>query len=1048
MKSLSKTAASTARRSLAIFTLACALSSSAPAQIGHIPAFSEVAPPRTEPDRKDEPGEAQAYFLEKRAIDGKRDLPFDRYVRARDFISRMPHVDIATGRASSFKKAGSRQLSLGAWKELGPTNIAGRARALVFDPRDPQVIYIGAAAGGVFKSVDAAASWRAIGDMLPNMAVNALAIDPKNPDTLYAGTGEGYNNIDAVRGNGIFKSTDAGQTWSALDSTRDNSAFFFVNKIVISPHDSQRLYAATGQGIFRSLDGGASWQRVLERMSPFDGCADLVARPGATGDYLYAACGRFFASAVFRHKNAEGDAPWEEVLAEPNMGRSVIAIAPSQPDTVYVLSASLEFGRFNQGFLALFRSQAAGDKDSFEKRVTNQSDVRMNTMLLSNQSGFFADLCSGGAQRIASQGWYDIALAVDPVNPDVLWAGGIDLFRSDDAGANWGLASDWFVDPEFRTYVHADQHLIVFHPRYDGVSNKTVYFVNDGGLNATEDSSSAVLTNDKFCDDFSSFTHRTLTSGMGTAQFYQGLPYPGGAAWLGGKQDNGTSRGTAAGGPGKWREIQGGDGGYVAIAPDDPNRIYAETTRLSLRRATNGVTFTSAINGITETSTNFSFIAPFRMDPNDSRKLYIGGRTLWRTTNGATNWSAMSQAIPIGNISAMAAAPGNPERVAFGTSTGRLYLTNSATAENVVDTWTQTFIRLNGNVSWLEFDPTNTDILYATVSTFNNASGEGHVFRSTDGGANWARRDSGLPDIPAHSVAIDPARPEHIYVGTDLGIFFSPDSGATWAKEDSTFANTVIESISIVRENGASTLTAFTHGRGVWQVHLGGESPACEFKLSASDAVPAFGGLQRLNLEAGPDCVWSAVPDSNWARSLRASGKGSGEIPIQVAINASPNAREARLSLADKDIVVRQQGATPVSGNATSTEAFTLPQSPFVGLTNSRHVPAEAPDSSPVHSCTESRDSRHTWFKFVPGFSGRIYLSAVTFSAAGLRLGSVVALYEGEASAASERACGRSATQPEIQPLVEAGKTYFIQAAGLGANNPGGDQVFLLGRLE
>ncbi len=1021
-------------------------------QLPHAQPEAGASGERDQEVPKDQPGEAMELYLSKRAVDGRAQVPFDRYLGAQDQIARMRHIDIAQGRLSAAKKSPlERQLSLGQWREVGPTNIGGRARALVFDPRDPNVMYLGAASGGVFKSTDSAQSWTPIGDMLPNMAVNALAIDPKNPDTLYAGTGEGYNNVDAVRGNGIFRSTDAGKTWTALPATRDNSGFFFVNKLIVSHLDSNRLYAATGQGVFRSLNAGETWERVLNRTGAFDGCSDLVLRTDGQQDFLFASCGRFLSPAtIFRNTAAESDALWEPVLTDPGMARSVIAIAPSQPSTVYVLSASFETGPFQYGLFAVYRSTNNGEKESFEKRVTNQDPVRMNTLLLSNQQGFFSDICGSGRQQISSQGWYNNSLAVDPVNPDRIWAGGVDVMRSDDGGANWGLASDWNVAPTFRTYVHADQHLIVFHPKYDGESNRTVYFLNDGGLNATDNALAGTLSNDDYCDFYSDFTHKTLVNGMATTQFYHGQPYPGGAAWIGGKQDNGTSRGTLAAGPGQWEEILGGDGGYVAIAPDNPNRIYAEVTRLSLRRATDGFSFATAIRGITEASTNFLFITPFRMDPNDSQRLYIGGRTLWRTTDGGDNWTAFSPAIgTTGNISAIAAAPGNPERVAFATTTGRVFVTNSASTATPEEGWANTLVRLNGFLSWLEFDPTNSDILYATVSTFNNAAGEGHVFRSTDGGATWERRDAGLPDIPAHSVAIDPANPSNVYLGTDLGLFASTDSGASWAKEDSGFVNTVVESMSIARENGASTLTAFTHGRGVWQVHLNGETPNCTFSLEELPRVSAVGNLINSRLDTGGDCVWSAVPASPWARAVPAVGKGPGSLPVQVSVNPSVNARETKIYLADKTLSVKQDGATPVLDNSSPTAAFVIATQPFAGSTDTRTVPGPAPEDSPLHTCTESRDSRHTWFKFTPDFSGSLLLSAFTLSPAGTAFrGSVITLYEGDPVAANERACARSTTQVITRVEVEAGKTYFIQASGTGANNLGGLQTFLLARVN
>ena len=1003
--------------------------------------------------KAEEPGAAAEYYLQRRAMDGKLDLPSNRYIEAREQVKRMRHVSLATGRATNSKSTqAERQISLGAWRELGPTNIAGRARALVFHPTTPATMFVGAAAGGVFKSTDAGQNWTPVGDMLPNMAVNALAIDPSSPDILYAGTGEGFGNIDAVRGAGIFKTRDGGLTWKWLEATRNNSGFWFVNKIIVSPVSPNRVYAATNVGVFRSVDGGESWQLALERNSPFDGCQDLVLRPGATSDYLFAACGRRTTqTTIFRNTAAEGDAAWEAVLTNESMARSVIAVAPSNPSIVYVLASSRAEGDFRDGFLAIYRSTANGDKDTWETRASNKDENRMNHGLLSNHVSLYNDVCSGGPSTFSNQGWYDIALAVDPTNPERLFSGGIDLMKSEDGGLNWGVASFWWPTRTNPTYVHADQHLIAFHPQYDGTSNQSVYFLNDGGLFRTDNPAADVgMRPIDTCNTIGTrMRFVSLGKGMTTSQFYHGLPYPGGAVFTGGKQDNGTNRGTTAEGIAGWQQISGGDGGYVAIAPDDPNRIYVETTRLSLRRSTNGLTFTNATRGITEPSANFLFITPFRMDPNNSQRLYIGGRSFWRTNDGADNWERVSQAIPLGNISAMAIAPGNPDRVIFGTNTGRLYRSNTATKDNAESEWPFEFVRTNGYISWLEFDPNNQDIAYATVSTFNNSSGEGHLFRSTDGGATWVRwdgeGDTGLPDLPAHSVAIDPANSDHLYVGTDAGIFASFDGGKTWAKEDAGFVNTVVESMNVVRENGVSTLYAFTHGRGAWAVNLaGGEAVSCRFEVEPIAPSSAIGDLKKVRLNTANGCTWSVLASSTWARVSPVTGKGAADLSVQFAVNTSTLSRTSDFVVGDRSFAVSQSAARAVAGNATVAQAFALPSFPFVGISNSRLFAAPNPEGSPVHSCTDSVDSRSNWFRFVAGFTGRVYLSAATTSPLGGFAGNVIAVYEGE----TETACERSSTQPVIRLAVEEGKTYLVRVSGTGTNNIGGTQVFLATRIE
>jgi photosystem II stability/assembly factor-like uncharacterized protein len=344
-------------------------------------------------------------------------------------------------------------------------------------------------------------------------------MDPGDAKTLYAGTGE---QSTGWPGNGIFKSTDSGISWNQLPATANNSNFSDVSRVVVSPGNSQRVYAATDSGVWRSTDGGTNWTQVLVP----SGCTDLAIRTDVTGkasDYLFAACGVPSQTTIYRNTNANGSGPWDMVLTEANMGRSSVAFAPSNQNTVYVLSSDLT-GPYGRGSLhAVFRSTTGGGTGSWTARVRNNDAVKINTLLLS--------YCDGSG----SQGYYDQTIAVDPVNENRVWVGGIDLYRSDDGGASWG----WIPN----TGIHVDQHTIVFHPQYDGVGNKTMFVGNDGGIFRTADTTAAVRTtpcDSSACPGCVSFAR--LNTSYAATQFYHGQPYPNGTSYFGGTQDNGVVR--------------------------------------------------------------------------------------------------------------------------------------------------------------------------------------------------------------------------------------------------------------------------------------------------------------------------------------------------------------------------------------------------------------------------------------------------------------------------------------------------------------------------
>src|SRR5262245_10788209 len=247
----------------------------------------------------DQPDEASEYALLKRSPDGHTPIPVRRYLDAIEHMNRMPQYSTASRAAlpsvRDMRVASIEPQSLGSWTALGPGNIGGRTRALLIDPNDPNVFYAAGVAGGVWKSTNSGRSWSALGDLLPNIAVSSLAFDPTNTQVIYAGTGEGFFNSDSARGGGIFKTTDGGTSWSLLASTSTGD-FFFVNKIVISTNDHNRVYCATRTGVWRSPDGGQSWTRSLNPLNAASitvnaGCLDLAIRTDQPTDYLFASCG-------------------------------------------------------------------------------------------------------------------------------------------------------------------------------------------------------------------------------------------------------------------------------------------------------------------------------------------------------------------------------------------------------------------------------------------------------------------------------------------------------------------------------------------------------------------------------------------------------------------------------------------------------------------------------------------------------------------------------------------------------------------------------------
>jgi photosystem II stability/assembly factor-like uncharacterized protein len=798
----------------------------------------------------DEPDGAQAFFVLKRLPQDQTALDGSTLINAAEAANSMGLYSTArhTFVTRAVEPEGKRDAlvdghnTAGTWTPLGPGNVGGRTRAILIHPATPTTMWAGGVAGGIWKSTDGGASWAPKADLAVNIAVNSMILDPHSPNHLYAGTGEGYFNIDAVRGAGILQSTDGGETWTQLPSTTTTD-FYYVQKMVMSQGSSQRLYAATRTGVFRSTDAGNSWGKVLD-CSGVNGAMDLAIQTDRPLAIVYAACGTLLANgstqaAVYRALDTASPVTWTAVLNPTNMGRTSLAIAPSNQNIIYARAASNETGNFNQGLLAVYKSTSSGAAGSWTTQVTNTSSTTQNTLLLTNPIEAVLTNCGfGSGNAFLTQGWYDNIIAVDPANPNTLWSGGIDLFRSDDSGQTWGIASYWWATPGVNPeYAHADQHTIVFHPQYNGTSNQTMYVGNDGGIFTTANARASVYyspnpitSSSPICGNINPATDvhwSSLNNGYEVSQFYDGVAYPDNSTFFGGMQDNGTPRGTVVGGRNAWTSLIGGDGGYVAVNPANTSMLFAENTGNSLKRSTNGGTsFSAFTSGISEASGNFLFITPFTQDPNNAANMWTGGARLWLTTQATANpttgniWTQAS--VFLGQrVSAIAVAPGNSNIVYAGGQTGSIWRNTAALSATSTTTWASSRVRTDSNyISWLAVDPNNPNIVYATVSTYNSGSGQGHIFKSTDGAQTWVDIDgtglTGIPDVPALSIVVDPTNSSILYLATDIGVFLSLDGGANWDRENTGFANVITNALAVQ----GNFLYAFTHGRSAWRVAM------------------------------------------------------------------------------------------------------------------------------------------------------------------------------------------------------------------------------------
>lgn len=746
---------------------------------------SALMAPRRSPEpapevRQDKPGEAMAFrSLSLRGDTGE--IPADGLMRAKDQVQAMKN------RLADSAAASSLALTRSGWSWIGPGNVGGRVRALLVHPSAPATMFAGSVSGGIWKTTNAGASWAPIDDFMANLAVTSMVFHPTNPQIMYAATGEGFSNADAIRGAGIFRSLDGGTTWSRLPST-NIPAFYYVLRLAIS-RDGRVLLAGTTAGLHRSTDAGGTWTRIVTAAPAFD----VDFHPT---DSRRAVAGDRNGQAWY---STDGGATWNAALltlpiTEDGSGRVEVAYAKGTPDVVYAVvdhDGGLVFRSIDGGatFVQVVRSDA--------------------TPILQN-----------------GQGWYDLALWVNPRDGNDLLVGGVNLFRSRDGGQAFTQVSSPYGQ------LHADQHIIVEHPAFDNAANRTLFIGNDGGVYRLNDV--AQLTS------ISSADYQELNNNLGVTQFYGASGNATTGVIVGGTQDNGTLVFNPGAGSEGWSAMFGGDGGFSAADPVDPNYFYGEHIYLQLHRSTNGGRTSSFIfSGLPDAGRRANFIAPFILDPNEPRRMLAGGQSLWRTNDiraAAPVWQAIKPGSLSNYISAIAVAPGNANIAWVGHNNGDLYRSTNAAATSPAWTRVDPAAFPNRFLARITIDPFDHNIVYASFGGFTDSN----VQRTDDGGVTW--RDAtgtgatGLPLAPVRDVEVDPTDSNVIWAGTEVGIFTSQDRGATWDATHDGPANVAVDEMFVLGEY----LYAVTHGRGLFRHRLTDDEGAPALTFSpASRAFPS-----------------------------------------------------------------------------------------------------------------------------------------------------------------------------------------------------------------
>ncbi len=624
------------------------------------------------------------------------------------------------------------------WVFSGPDNIGGRITDIESPAGNPSTIYIGASTGGILKTTDMGITWTNLFDDVPVVTVGDIAIDPTNPQVLYCGTGEANSSSYSFLGNGMYKSTDAGETWQNIGLT--HSAY--IGRVIVDHADPQRVYvAACGnlftandeRGIYRSVDGGSNWQRVLYVNDSTSGI-DLVQHP-TNPQILYAAMWERIRGLTYRQsfgngsgiwKSVDGGTTWSEMTnglpTDNSVGRIGLTIAKTNPNILY---AFYDLPNYEVG---VFKTVDGG--------VTW---TRTNDGALSGMNSNF--------------GWYFGQIRVDPANENRVFVMGVDLFRTDNGGGSWNSISTWEL--------HVDHHAMFFDE-----ANHRIVEGNDGGLYTSEDNGN----------------NWTKINNLALTQFYAiDIDRQNPERIYGGTQDNNTIR-TLTGSTSDWEPILGGDGMFTLVDYTDPNTIYAEYQWGNLYRSDDGGW---SMNPIADPmlGDRINWSAPLAMHPVNPATLYFGTYRVWKSTDKGSSWLPVSGDLTAGinqyfyTVTTIAISEVDPSIVVAGSGDGKIHVSTDDG-----QTWQNRSAGIPLRwVTRVATDPFDAQTIYATISGFRWDEPLPHVFRSVNLGQTWTDITGNLPEFPVNDIVLDPGIPHRIIVATDAGVYGSANGGLSWS---------------------------------------------------------------------------------------------------------------------------------------------------------------------------------------------------------------------------------------------------------------------------
>jgi hypothetical protein len=668
---------------------------------------------------------------------------------------------------------------------------SGRINFITIDPNNSSNLWIGAPAGGLWSSTNGGGSWSTNTDFLNVVGCSDLAIDPTNSSIMYLATGDGDGGD--TRSIGVLKSTNGGVTWSPTGLSNNVASYFLIHRLIINPSNTQVLLAATTSGLYRSSNGGVNWSQITT-----GNVYDLEFKPG-NSNVVYAAGASFLIST----NNGVSFTTVSNGIPTSGVNRMAIAVTPADPAYVYVVASS----NTNSGLQGFYRSIVSGT-------VFSQMTTTLNLLGWAT-----AGNDAGG------QGWYDLCIAASPLNRDEVVVGGVNIWRTTDAGGTWGIYGHWTGSGA--PFTHADQHDL----EYDASGN--LYNTNDGTVYKR-----------------TSTTWTEISGTINISQIYRiGLSSVSANRWITGHQDNGTSVFNGL----TYSASLGGDGMDCFIDRTTNNNVFGEYQNGSLRKSTNGgSTWTTCTSGLTGTA---PWVTIWKQDPVSASVLYCGYTNMFVSINQGTSWTALTAITGAGTIREFAIAKSNNQVIYVLKSSGVFKTTNGGTSWSNV---TGSLPIAAASPEYIAVDPKDPNSAWVVFSGYSSGN---KVFMTINGGSSWTNYSSNLPNLPVNCIVYQPNTQDLLYIGMDVGVYHRDSLSSAWTLYNAGLPNVPISELEI-SPAAPTILHAATYGRGVWAVSVFAPNvPVSNFSIPvAAKCAGSALTFTDLSTNSASSWSWSVTP--------------------------------------------------------------------------------------------------------------------------------------------------------------------------------------------